>query len=152
MFCGEKTAIQALDRSIPFCRCRPTAPSVRARHALSLRAALDVRTGKVEGKTAPRHTSNDFSRFRDWTRCKNELDEKCTSSSIIMSIHKTKQFSSSCWQPEGTLPLHSNLLFVVEPSWDLTLNTQRHVIDCGVFTSIPDLGRKIRKYIKADAK
>jgi transposase len=69
VFCvDEKTAIQALDRLDPVL---PLSPG-RAEHhgfeyfrhgTLSLYAALDVKTGKVLGKTAQRHTSADFIEF-----------------------------------------------------------------------------------------
>lgn len=61
VFCvDEKTAIQALDRLDPVL---PLSPGRLERHGfeyrrngtLSLYAALDVKTGKVQGKTAERH-------------------------------------------------------------------------------------------------
>src|SRR5262252_888027 len=69
VFCvDEKSAIQALDRLDPVL---PMSPGRAERHGfeyyrhgtLSLYAALDVRTGKVQGKTAPRHTSEEFVSF-----------------------------------------------------------------------------------------
>src|SRR5712664_4272929 len=69
VFCvDEKTAIQALDRIDPIL---PLSPGRAERHGfeyyrhgtLSLYAALDVKTGKVEGKTARRHTSAEFIAF-----------------------------------------------------------------------------------------
>jgi DDE superfamily endonuclease len=69
VFCvDEKTAIQALDRLDPML---PLSPGRAERHGfeyyrhgtLSLYAALDVKTGKVKGKTAKRHTSAEFIAF-----------------------------------------------------------------------------------------
>src|SRR5512143_1240855 len=69
VFCvDEKSAIQALDRLDPVL---PLSPGRAERHGfeyyrhgtLSLYAALDVKTGKVEGKTARRHTSTEFVGF-----------------------------------------------------------------------------------------
>jgi hypothetical protein len=69
VFCvDEKTAIQALDRLDPVL---PLSPGRLERHGfeyrrngtLSLYAALDVKTGKVQGKTAERHTSAEFVDF-----------------------------------------------------------------------------------------
>src|SRR5919107_731652 len=69
VFCvDEKSAIQALDRLDPVL---PLSPGRAERHGfeyyrhgtLSLYAALDVRTGKVEGRTAHRHTSPEFVAF-----------------------------------------------------------------------------------------
>jgi len=68
VFCvDEKTAIQALDRLVPVL---PLSPGRAERHGfeyyrhgtLSLYAALDVKTGKVEGKrhsAIPAQTSSD---------------------------------------------------------------------------------------------
>src|ERR1035438_9929158 len=69
VFCvDEKTAIQALDRLDPVL---PLSPGRAERHGfeyyrhgtLSLYAALDTVTGCVHGKTAARHTSQDFVHF-----------------------------------------------------------------------------------------
>lgn len=69
VFCvDEKTAIQALDRLDPVL---PLSPGRAERHGfeyyrhgtLSLYAALDVKTGKVHGMTAGRHTSQEFVDF-----------------------------------------------------------------------------------------
>ena len=66
VFCvDEKSAIQALDRLDPVL---PLSPGRVERHGfeyyrhgtLSLYAALDVKTGKVHGKTAACHTSEEF--------------------------------------------------------------------------------------------
>ena len=69
VFCvDEKTAIQVLDRLDPVL---PLSPGRAERHGfeyyrhgtLSLYAALDTKTGKVLGKTAARHTSQEFVDF-----------------------------------------------------------------------------------------
>ena len=69
VFCvDEKTAIPALDRIDPVL---PLSPGRAERHGfeyyrhgtLSLYAALNVKSGKVTGKTAPRHTSTEFVAF-----------------------------------------------------------------------------------------
>jgi hypothetical protein len=69
VFCvGERTAIQALDRLDPVL---PLSPGRAERHGfeyfrhrtLSLYAALDVKTGTVQGKTAKPHASEDFIAF-----------------------------------------------------------------------------------------
>lgn len=64
----EKTAIQALDRKD---RMLPLSPGRAESHGfeykrngtLSLFAALNTATGEVLGKTAPRHTSEQFVAF-----------------------------------------------------------------------------------------
>src|SRR5580658_2240266 len=69
VFCvDEKSAMQALDRLDPVL---PLSPGRVERHGfeyyrhgtLSLYAALDVKSGKVHGKTAARHTSEEFRRL-----------------------------------------------------------------------------------------
>src|SRR6202167_6237235 len=69
VFCvDEKTAVQALDRLDPVL---PLSPARLERHGfeyrrngtLSLYAALDVKTGKIHGKPAERHTSAEFVYF-----------------------------------------------------------------------------------------
>src|SRR6202030_2670943 len=69
VFCvDEKTAIQALDRLDPVL---PLSPGRAERHGfeyyrhgtLSLYAALDVKSGKVHGMTASRHTAQQFIAF-----------------------------------------------------------------------------------------
>src|SRR5262252_5237074 len=69
VFCvDEKTAIQALDRRDPVL---PLSPGRLERHGfeyyrhgtLSLYAALNTRNGEVLGKTAVRHTSQEFVAF-----------------------------------------------------------------------------------------
>src|ERR1051326_1980467 len=69
VFCfDEKTAIQALDRLDPVL---PLSPGRAERHGfeyyrhgtLSLYAAFDTKTGNVLGKTAARHTSEEFVGF-----------------------------------------------------------------------------------------
>jgi transposase len=69
VFCvDEKTAIQALDRRDPIL---PLSPGRAERHGfeyvrhgtLSLYAALETQTGAVIGKTAERHTSDEFVGF-----------------------------------------------------------------------------------------
>jgi len=69
VFCvDEKSALQALDRLDPVL---PLSPGRAERHGfeyyrhgtLSLYAALNTRTGEVLGKTADRHTSQEFVAF-----------------------------------------------------------------------------------------
>src|SRR6202158_2848940 len=97
VFCvDEKTAIQALDRLDPVL---PLSPGRLERHGfeyrrngtLSLYAALDVKTGKVQGKTAERHTSAEFVNFLEQvvSGCKSQQDIH-----IILdnpSAHKTSK-------------------------------------------------------------
>ena len=97
VFCvDEKTAIQALDRRD---RVLPLSPGRAERHGfeykrngtLSLYAALNTKTGQVHGKTAARHTSQDFVDSVQVVTASQEIH-------IILdnlSAHKTKQVRRS---------------------------------------------------------
>jgi transposase len=159
VFCvDEKSAIQALDRLDPVL---PMSPGRSERHGfeyyrhgtLSLYAALDVRTGKVQGKTAARHTSDEFVSFLgqvvDACKAKQEIH-------IILdnlSAHKTSKV-------EAFLEQHRNVHLHFTPTYSSWLNQveiwfariEREVIARGVFTSVPDLARKLMRYIKAYSK
>src|ERR1039458_3712200 len=97
VFCvDEKTAIQALDRLDPVL---PLSPGRLERHGfeyrrngtLSLYAALDVKTGKVQGKTAERHTSAEFVDFLQQvvSGCKPRQEIHIILDNL--SAHKTSQ-------------------------------------------------------------
>jgi transposase len=103
VFCvDEKSAIQALDRLDPVL---PMSPGRIERHGfeyyrhgtLSLYAALDVRTGKVQGKTAVRHTSEDSSAF--WVRLWADANRSKKSTSFWIICPRTKRpRSRPSWQ------------------------------------------------------
>lgn len=159
VFCiDEKTAIQALDRLDPVL---PLSPGRAERHGfeyyrhgtLSLYAALDVKTGQVHGMTAGRHTSKEFIGFlsglverADWAKEIHVVLDN-------LSAHKTKDV-------ERFLAEHPQVRFHFTPTYSSWLNQvelwfakiQRDVIRRGVFTSVADLGNKLRKYIRAYSK
>ena len=159
IFCvDEKTAIQALDRLDPVL---PLSPGRAERHGfeyyrhgtLSLYAALDVKTGKVQGKTARRHTSDEFIAFVSnlvkGARWSKEIHIVLDN----LSAHKTKAV-------QQFLADHPKVRFHFTPTYSSWLNQvelwfakiQRDLLARGIFTSVADLGRKIRKYIQAYAK
>jgi transposase len=159
VFClDEKTAIQALDRLDPVL---PLSPGRAERHGfeyyrhgtLSLYAALDVKTGKVEGKTAKRHTSAEFIAFLNQLLSKTRRAKEIHIVLDNLSAHKTKAV-------EEFLAQHPKVRFHFTPTYSSWLNQvelwfakiQRDVISRGVFTSVADLARKLRKYIEAYAK
>lgn len=159
VFCvDEKSAIQALDRLDPVL---PLSPGRIERHGfeyyrhgtLSLYAALDVKSGRVHGKTAARHTSEEFVDFLAQVvglcRPKQEIH-------IIvdnLSAHKTKQVAEFLEShPEVKLhftPTYSSWLNQIE-IWFARI--EREVISRGVFTSVKDLARKLMRYIRAYSK
>ena len=159
VFClDEKTAIQALDRLDPVL---PLSPGRAERHGfeyyrhgtLSLYAALDVKTGKVEGKTAKRHTSAEFIAFLNQLLSKTRWAKAIHIVLDNLSAHKTKAV-------EEFLAQHPKVRFHFTPTYSSWLNQvelwfakiQRDVISRGIFTSVADLARKLRKYIQAYAK
>jgi transposase len=159
VFCvDEKTAIQALDRLDPVL---PLSPGRAERHGfeyyrhgtLSLYAALDVKTGRVEGKTAKRHTSAEFLAFLQRLLGKARWAKEIHIVLDNLSAHKTKAV-------EQFLAQHPKLRFHFTPTYSSWLNQvelwfakiQRDVISRGIFTSVADLARKLRNYIGAYAK
>ena len=96
VFCvDEKTAIQALDRLDPVL---PMSPGRAERHGfeykrngtLSLYAALNVKTGSVEGMTAARHTSAEFLRFLDRVIATQPARKEIHLIADNLSAHKTR--------------------------------------------------------------
>ncbi len=159
VFCvDEKTAIQALDRRDPIL---PLSPGRAERHGfeyvrngtLSLYAALDVGTGRVEGMTADRHTSANFLRFLEQViraqRRGKEVHIICDN----LSAHKTRQVTA--WLAE-----HPNVTLHYTPTYSSWLNQveiwfskiERDMIARGIFTSTADLRRKLMQYIRLHNK
>src|SRR6202163_3663978 len=96
VFCvDEKTAIQALDRLDPVL---PLSPGRAERHGfeyyrhgtLSLYAALDTKTGRVQGMTAGRHTSKEFIAFLEGLVARTGWAKEIHVVLDNLSAHKTK--------------------------------------------------------------
>src|SRR6266404_4883662 len=155
VFCvDEKTAIQALDRLDPVL---PLSPGRAERHGfeyyrhgtLSLYAALNTKTGEVIGKTAARHTSEEFVAFLADIVAHQTKNREIHIIADNLSAHKTKRV-------EEFLATHQNLTIHYTPTYSSWLNQvelwfgkiERDVIARGIFTSIPDLRRKLMKYIR----
>lgn len=155
VFCvHEKTAIQALDRTD---RRLPLSPGRAERHGfeyrrhgtLSLYAAFNTNTGKVLGKTAASHTSEEFVWFL------GDVVDSCPHKQEIhiildnLSAHKTAKVKHFLEQhPTVQLhftPTYASWLNQVE-IWFSKL--QRDVIIRGIFTSVEDLSKKILRYIR----
>ena len=155
VFCvDEKTAIQALDRLDPVL---PLSPGRIERHGfeyyrhgtLSLYAALNTATGEVLGKTATRHTSEEFVGFLT-----NIIAHQPTKREIHiivdnLSAHKTARVREFIDQ-------HPNVHIHYTPTYSSWLNQveiwfskiERDVISRGVFTSVKDLHKKLMTYIR----
>ena len=149
----EKTAIQALDRLDPVL---PLSPGRAERHGfeyyrhgtLSLYAALNTKTGEIVGQTVPRHTSEAFIEFLqdivDTQPRRREIHVIVDN----LSAHKTTRV-------RAFLDAHPRVQLHFTPTYSSWLNQvelwfakiERDLLARGIFTSIPDLARKIRRYI-----
>src|SRR5579863_1466012 len=155
IFCvDEKTAIQALDRKDPVL---PLSPGRLERHGfeyfrhgtLSLYAAFDTKTGEVLGKTALRHTSAEFVAFLADIVVNQPRGKEIHVIADNLSAHKTGQV-------DDFLARHPKVHLHFTPTYSSWLNQielwfakiERDVIARGVFTSVPDLRRKLMKYIR----
>jgi transposase len=155
VFCiDEKSAIQALDRLDPVL---PLSPGRAERHGfeyyrhgtLSLYAALDVKTGKIHGKTAARHTSDEFVAFLQQliSQCKRKQEIHIILDNL--SAHKTAKV-------EEFLHKHPNVKLHFTPTYSSWLNQveiwfsriEREVIARGIFTSVKDLARKLMRDVR----
>jgi transposase len=154
VFCvDEKTAIQALDRKD---RMLPLSPGRAESHGfeykrngtLSLFAALNTATGEVLGKTAPRHTSEQFVAFLTDIVTSHPEQREIHVICDNVSSHKTKRV-------DDFLAEHRNVQMHFTPTYSSWLNQvenwfsriQRDVISRGIFTSVKDLDRKLMRYI-----
>jgi len=155
VFCvDEKTAIQALDRLDPVL---PLSPGRAERHGfeyyrhgtLSLYAALETRSGKVLGKTAARHTSQEFVGFL------REVVEQAPAREVHIILDNLSAHKSQVVR--DFLAMHPHVHFHFTPTYSSWLNqveiwfskVERDVIARGIFTSVKDLARKLRRYISA---
>jgi transposase len=159
VFCvDEKTAIQALDRLDPVL---PLSPGRAERHGfeyyrhgtLSLYAALNTETGEVLGKTAERHTSEEFVAFLAEIVAHQPKGREIHIIADNLSAHKTKRV-------KAFLAEQTNVTMHYTPTYSSWLNqvelwfnkVERDVIARGVFSSTPDLSRKLMRYIREGNK
>lgn len=155
VFCvDEKTAIQALDRLDPVL---PLSPGRAERHGfeyyrhgtLSLYAALNTDTSEVLGKTATRHTSEEFVAFLSEIVAHQPIGREIHIIADNLSAHKTKRV-------QEFLAVHKNVQLHFTPTYSSWLNQvelwfnkiERDVIARGVFTSTKDLSQKLMRYIR----
>jgi len=123
--------------------------SIYRHGTLSLYAAFNTKTGEVLGRTASRHTSAEFVAFLA-DIVVNQLRGKEIHVIVDnLSTHKTTQVSEF-------LEAHPKVRLHFTPTYSSWLNQvelwfakiERDVIGRGVFTSVPDLKRKIMRYIR----
>ena len=117
---------------------------------LSLYAALNTKTGEIIGQTVPRHTS---AAFVDFLRDVLATQPPRRDIHVIvdnLSAHKTKRV-------QAFLDAHPRVHLHFTPTYASWLNQvelwfgkiERDLLARGIFTSLPDLARKIRRYITA---
>src|SRR5215471_6443761 len=130
VFCvDEKTAIQALDRLDPVL---PLSPGRAERHGfeyyrhgtLSLYAALNTETGEVVGKTAERHTSEEFVAFFSEIVAHQPKGREIHIIADNLSAHKTKRV-------DAFLARHKNVRMHFTPTYSSWLNQS----NCGLTRS-----------------
>jgi len=154
----EKTALQALDRRDPIL---PLSPGRAERHGfeymrhgtLSLYAALNTKTGVVVGRTAERHTSEEFVAFLGALVATQPNRREIHIILDHLSTHKTRRV-------EDFLARHRTVHLHFTPTYSSWLNQvelwlnklERDVIACGIFTAQHDLKRKLLRYIREHNK
>ena len=154
----EKSAIQALDRTLP---TLPFSPGRAERHGfeyirngtLSLLAALNTATGTVVGKTVPRHTSAEFVAFLTSVVAAQPIGMEIHFIADNLSAHKTKLVAQF-------LTDHPHVHMHYTPTYSSWLNqvelwlskVERDVIARGIFKSTNDLAAKLMRYIREHNK
>jgi transposase len=154
----EKTAIQALDRTLPVL---PFSPGRAERHGfeyvrngtLSLYAALETGTGRITGKTVARHTSEEFVAFLGALVAEHSREQEIHIIADNLSAHKTKRVYEF-------LADHDNVRLHFTPTYSSWLNQvelwlaklERQVIARGIFKSSADLAAKLMRYIREHNK
>ena len=154
VFCvDEKTAIQALDRRDAIL---PLSPGRAERHGfeyvrhgtLSLYAALETQSGLVLGKTAERHTSDEFVAFLEQIVHSQPASREIHIIADNLSAHKTAKVTAF-------LNAHPQVQMHYTPTYSSWLNqvelwfakVKRDLLARGIFTSVADLARKLRRFI-----
>jgi transposase len=138
-------------------RVSPLSPGHAERHGfeyfrhgtLSLDAAFNTRTGKLLGKTAARHTSAEFVAFFADIVVSQPRGKEIHVIADNLSAHKTAQVGEFLERHPGVhlhfTPTYSSWLNQVELWFG---KIERDVIARGVFTSLPDLRRKLMTCIR----
>ncbi len=135
----------------------PLSPGRAERHGfeyyrhgtLSLYAALNTRTGEIVGQTVPRHTSQAFIEFLTDVLASQPRRKEIHVIVDNLSAHKTKAV-------DAFLAEHPRMKLHFTPTYSSWLNQvelwfnkiERDLLARGIFTSLPDLARKIRRYIR----
>lgn len=150
----EKTQIQALDRTQPLLPMRPGQIERRThdykRHGTtSLYAAFDVATGTVLGRITQRHRAKEFLDFL-------RQIERSTPPEIDLHLILDNSSTHKTDAVRSFLADHPRFHFHFTPtsaSWLNAVETwfsqlERRAIHRGIFTSVRELRREIRRYIE----
>ena len=148
----EKSQIQALERTVPVLPMQPHLIERRShdyvRHGTStLFAALDVATGKVTARMAPRHRQQEFLTFlRQIARAYPDQDLH-----LIMDNYAAhKAPAVKAWLAANPriavhfTPTHASWMNMVEAWFSMA---ERQAIHRGTYRSVRELNAKIRAYI-----
>jgi len=114
---------------------------------------LNTRTGEVIGRTAERHTSEEFVAFLSDISTHQRKGGEIHIIADNLYAHKTKRV-------DEFLIRHKNVSIHYTPTYSSWLNQvelwfnkiERDVIARGVFSSTPDLSRKLMRYIRQGNK
>jgi transposase len=152
----EKSQIQALDRTAPVLPMQPHLIERRShdyvRHGTStLFAALDVATGKVTARMAPRHRQQEFLTFlRQIARAYPDRGDGGTLHLIMDNYAAHKAPSVKAWLAANPrvhvhfTPTHASWMNMVEAWFSMA---ERQAIHRGTYRSVRELNAKIRAYI-----
>ena len=116
-------------------------------------AALNTQTGEIHGRTAERHTSEEFVAFLAQIVAGQPRNREIHIIADNLSAHKTERVRQF-------LADHKRVHIHYTPTYSSWLNQveiwfskiERDVIARGIFTSKQDLRRKLMRYIKAHNK
>ena len=111
---------------------------------LSLYAAFNTKTGQVIGKSATRHRSAEFVAFLTEIVANQPRGKEIHVIADNLSAHKTKQV-------DALLAEHPKVHIHFTPTYSSWLNPVElwfAKIERGVFTSVPELKRKLMRYIR----
>jgi transposase len=155
----SKTAVSGPFRYAPpvLISVTPLSPGRAERHGfeyyrhgtLSLFAALNTQSGEVIGQTVPRHTSAAFVEFLGNVVASQPKGREIHVIADNLSTHKTQAVRTFLLE-------HPNVRLHFTPTYSSWLNQvelwfskiERDLLARGIFTSVADLARKIRRYIR----
>jgi hypothetical protein len=157
---GEKSQIQALDRTVPILPMTEGRIERRShdyyRHGTStLFAALDIATGQVTAALKPRHRHQEFLAFlkqieRAYRDVVDEHGQAVELHLVMDNYAAHKHENVRAWLAKNSrfvvhlTPTHASWMNMVEIWFGIV---ERQAIRRGVFKSVKDLNTKIRAFI-----